>query len=147
LDWLISRTEDSNGYSAPRDIIDMIKSAISLQIHLLEIGDNELEGDLLLSRKSLKDSLPLVSKEKVEKYLFAEHPSLRDKIEKLRGQKTRQTLESLCNLWGVSEVEAEAVADQIAKAGVWKKEGQNPPEYWTFFLFRDGLDMVQGTAE
>lgn len=91
--------------------------------------------------------LNVASREKVEKYLFAEYPSLRSYFDKLRGEKTSQTKSTLARLWNVSEKEAETVAKQIVETGVWKERGSNPVRYWTMFIFRSGLDMVQGKAK
>lgn len=147
LDWLISRVQDSLGYSAPRDLINLINAAMRLQIHYLEVGGEAPDGDLLFTRRALKEALSDASKEKVEKYLFAEHPALRDKLERLKGRKTSQTAKTLSALWGKSEEEAQGIAEHIVKTGVWRKEGENPVRYWTMFIFRDGLGMVQGQAE
>jgi hypothetical protein len=147
LDWIIGRVQDSSGYSSPRDIIILVNCAISNQIHSLEIGDDSPDGCALFTRKCLKEALTMASKEKVEKFLYAEYPGLISYFKKLQGRKTRQTVETLAEIWSVSLIEAETIADAIADAGVWKKEGGDPPEYWTVFIFRDGLNLVQGTEE
>ncbi len=43
--------------------------------------------------------------------------------------------------------EAKDIAERIAKTGVWRQEGEDPVKFWTMFIFRDGLQMVQGQAE
>jgi hypothetical protein len=147
LDWLISRVQDSAGYSAPRDVVNFIKAALRRQIHFIEVGAESPEGTCLFTRRALKEALTEASKEKVQKYLFAEHPSLRDKLELLKGRKTSQTAQTLSELWDISVDEARSIADRIEKAGVWKSEGSDPVRYWTMFIFRDGLQMIQGQAE
>lgn len=147
LDWLIGRVQDSLLYAAPRDIINLINAALQRQIHYLEVGGEAPEGDLLFTRRALKEALSIASKEKVEKHLFAENPSLRDMLELLKGRKTSQTVRTLSELWGVSLDEAHKAAESIAKTGVWRQEGDDPVRYWTMFIFRDGLEMVQGQAE
>ncbi|MEZ4599878.1 MAG: hypothetical protein R2940_08820 [Syntrophotaleaceae bacterium] len=147
LDWLISRVQDSAGYSAPRDVINLINAALRRQIHFIEVGAENPEGSLLFTRRALKEALSEASKEKVQKYLFAEHPSIRDKLELLKGRKTSQTAQTLSELWGVPIEEARSIANIIEKAGVWKTEGDDPVRYWTMFIFRDGLEMIQGQAE
>lgn len=146
LDWIISRVQDSLGYSVPRDIINLVNAALRGQIQFLEVGGEPPEGEFLFTRRALKEALPVASREKVDKYLFAEHPSLRPYLERLRGKKTSQTDSTLAELWGCTEDEAHKVAEHIHRAGVWRKEGGNPIRYWTMFIFRDGLDMVQGKA-
>ena len=42
--------------------------------------------------------------------------------------------------------EARSIAERIEKAGVWKVEGSEPVRYWTMFIFRDGLQMIQGAS-
>ena len=147
LEWLISRVQDSMTISAPRDIINLINYALSKQIKIMELGGEAPDGELLFTRKALKDALSETSKEKVEKYLFAEHPSLRVYLEKLKGKKTTQTNATLSELWNMTENEAAQVADQIFRAGVWRIEGESPLKYWTKFIFRDGLGMIQGQAD
>lgn len=147
LQWLIGRTRDSHNDSAPRDIINLINAAIDSQIHSLELGENLLEGEAILSRIALKEGLKTASKEKVEKYLFAEYPNLRKYFEFLSGEKTRQTLSSLAQGWAVDIQEAEKIGDRIAETGFWRKERKPDIEYWTEFIFRDGLGMSQGTAD
>lgn len=147
LDWLIGRVQDSLGYSAPRDLINLINAALRRQIHFLEVGAEHPDGTLMFTRRSLKEALSEASKEKVEKYLFAEYPSLRDKLELLKGRKTSQTVQTLSDLWAVPTEEAKNIAERIAKAGVWRAEGSNPVRYWTMFIFRDGLKMIQGKAD
>jgi hypothetical protein len=147
LDWLIGRVQDSLGYSAPRDLINLINAALRRQIHWLEVGGETPEGTSLFTRSVLKEALSDASQEKVEKYLFAEYPNLRSKLEMLRGRKTSHTAETLSELWSVPIEEARDIADRIAKTGVWRQEGENPVKYWTMFIFRDGLKMVQGQAE
>lgn len=147
LDWLIGRVEDSKGYSAPRDIINLINAALRDQIQDLEIGGDHPTGQRLLSRSALKEGLNVASREKVEKFLFAEHHSLRTYFDDLRGEKTSQTAETLSELWSIPKEEAEEVAERIVETGVWKKRGSDPVRYWTMFLFRNGLEMVQGKAK
>jgi hypothetical protein len=147
LDWLIGRVQDGLGYAAPRDLINLINAALQKQIQFLEVGADAPEGDLLFSRRALKEALTQASKEKVDRFLFAEYPTLRPYLEQLRGKRTSQTPETLASLWNVSEVEASDIAERIVKAGVWRKEGESPARFWTMFIFRDGLDMVQGQAE
>ena len=101
----------------------------------------------MFSRTSLKKGLSFASKEKVEKYLFAEYPDLRKYFEQLRGGKSKQNLSSLSSLWDCSESDAEKIADKIAMTGFWKKEKKEQPTYWIQFIFRDALDIIQGTAK
>ncbi len=147
FDWILGRVEDSFGLSAPRDIINLINGAISAQIKSFELGENLTEETILFSRVSLKKGLAYASREKTEKYLFAEYPSLRKYFDSLRGGKARQTLTSLSSVWNCSENEAEQIAAQISQTGFWKIEKKGQPTYWIQFIFRDALEIVQGTAK
>ncbi|CAK8724145.1 MAG: hypothetical protein CDV28_12229 [Candidatus Electronema aureum] len=147
FDWILGRVEDSLGLSAPRDIINLINGAISAQIKSFELGENSTEETALFGRASLKKGLAYASREKTEKYLFAEYPSLRKYFDSLRGGKATQTLTSLSSLWNCSENEAEQIAAQIVQTGFWKIEKKGQSTYWIHFIFRDALEIVQGTAK
>jgi len=146
FDWILGRTEDSLGGSTPRDIINLINGAIANQIGSLELGNDLTEGNELFSRSSLKAGLTFASKEKTEKYLFAEYPDLRDYFDLLHGNKSKHSLTSLAGLWSCTEDEAEKIAKRISETGFWTIEKGAPTAYWINFIFRDGLSIVQGTA-
>lgn len=101
LEWIIGRTQDANKVCAPRDIINLIKAAIAQQTRALEQGQEPPPDENLFSRSVIKEALSDASKEKVEKHLFAEHPTYRDWIEKLRAGKSRYKIQSLASLWEV----------------------------------------------
>ncbi|MCI5157794.1 MAG: hypothetical protein D3906_05010 [Candidatus Electrothrix sp. AUS1_2] len=147
FDWILGRTKDSLNVSAPRDIINLINGAISAQIKSFELGEDLTDETMLFSRASLKKGLAYASKEKTEKFLFAEYPNHRGYFDALRGEKSKQTLASLASLWSCTEEEAEKIASQIALTGFWKIEKKEQPTYWIQFIFRDGLEIVQGTAK
>ena len=65
----------------------------------------------------------------------------------LRGGKARQTLILFSSVWNCYENEAEQIATQIAQTGFWKIEKKGQPTYWIHFIFRDALEIVQGTAK
>jgi hypothetical protein len=146
LEWLISRTEDSNGISAPRDIINLIKAAIARQIKQLELGDAEPPDDNLLARGSIKAALSDASKEKVEKHLFAEYPICRPWLEQLRGGKSQYTLQTLSGLWQTNKDETTRRAQALVEIGFWLKEKPETPEFWIPVIYRDGLEITQGKA-
>ena len=69
-------------------------------------------------------------------------------LQALQGAKTRHTIPTLMNLWNESKEATEKHANQLAEVGFFKKEGTtNEPQFWIPFLYRDGLDLVQGTAD
>ena len=147
LEWLIGRTQDSNGICAPRDLINLIKSAIGRQIKQLELGDAAPPDENLFQRTIIKDALSDASKEKVEKHLFAEHPKYRPWLDQLRGRKSQYNIETLSALWEIGREETLIRAQALEEIGFWLKEKPDNPEYWIPFIYRDGLDIKQGQAE
>ena len=73
LEWIIGRTADGGGLSAPRDIINLINSAIDLQSRRLEVSEVSRSDESLFDRSAVKEALSHASVEKVNKHLFAEY--------------------------------------------------------------------------
>lgn len=49
---------------------------------------------------------------------------------------------------GADEGVAVGVADELVAVGLFERRGpKDAPEYWVQFLYRDALDITQGTAE
>ena len=114
----------------------------------LEIGETQPEGEHLVVRAAFKDALPDVSRVRLEQTLYAEYPKLRDPLEKLRGAKTKHTLDSLSAIWDSEASETLQTAQQLVDVGFFEQRGtREAPEYWVPFLYRDALDLVQGAAE
>lgn len=148
LDWMLSRTADGTKQTAPRELIHLLSAARDQQLKLLEMGTREPEGESLFDRSALKAALPEVSKERFEKTLLAEHPTLRSMLQKLEREKTQQTPATLAKIWRVSEVEALARAEKLTEVGFFEKRGtKEQPWFWVPFLYRDALNLVQGQAE
>ena len=148
FEWVLSRTQDASGLNAPRELIHFMNTLRSEQVRRLETGDVEPEGRLLFARAAFKEALPEVSQVRLEQTLYAEHPDLRAWLEKLRGGKTKQTPASLTETWGCGVEEASAQAGKLVEVGFFELRGdRNSPEFWVPFLYRDALDMVQGSAD
>lgn len=148
FDWMLSRTRDALGRTAPRELIHLLNELREVQIRRLEEGQTEPEGEVLFVRPAFKDALVEVSRARIEQTLFAEHPSLRQYLLMLRGEKTRQFPTSLARIWDMSPREARRIAEDLNKVGFFEVWGsRDEPEYWVPFLFRDALDLVQGSAE
>ena len=145
--WILNRIRDGLGY-APRELIHMLNRAREIAIKHLEMGESAPDGEALFTRTAVRDALREVSKTKIEQTLFTEYPHLKPRIESLRGQKTRQTAATLAAHWDVSDKEAIEIADKLVDVGFFERQGtREDPQFWVPFLFRPGLDMVQGTAE
>lgn len=148
LDWMLTRTRDGTVKTAPRELIHFLNELRGMQVRRFERGEPEIEGDILFERVTFKEALPEVSRVRLTQTLYAEYPSVRDLLEKLRGTKTLQTLESLPQFWEVSVDETRRHADFLVEVGFFERRGErDQPQYWVPFLYRDALDMVQGTAE
>jgi hypothetical protein len=148
IDWMLSRTRDGTKANAPRELIHFLNSLREVQVRRLEIGEPEPEGEQLFARPSFKDALPEVSKIRLEQTLYAEYPEMKLWLEKLRGAKTLQTPETLSGIWDISPEEATLRANRLATIGFFEVRGNRAtPEYWVPFLYRDGLELVQGAAE
>lgn len=148
FEWILNRTKDGTGQNAPRELIHFLNSLRDVQIRRLEVGDEEPEGENLFSRGAFKDALPEVSRVRLEQTIYAEYPGLKKYLEALRGEKTRHSPETLAVFWDVSPDEAAAIGRKLVEIGFFESRGsKEEPEYWVPFLYRDGLDMVQGTAE
>ncbi|WP_329005262.1 hypothetical protein OHA18_17985 [Kribbella sp. NBC_00709] len=144
IDWCLSRTKDGTGQNAPRELIHLFTEARNSQLNRFETGQAAPEGNTVFDRQAFKEALPMVSKVRLTQTLYAEHPSLRPYIEKLEGRKTRQNAPSLAVIWGVTEVEAEQVAEQLAVIGFFEPRLS---DFWVPFMYRPALEMVQGSAE
>jgi len=148
FDWMLTRTRDGTQRNAPRELIHLLNSLRDQQVRRLEIGEAEPEGRRLFARAAFKDALPEVSRTRLEQTLYAEYPSLRPRLEGLRGEKSSQSTRSLATIWGVSDDEAQAVARELVEVGFFEERGgREAPEFWIPFLYRDALDLVQGAAD
>jgi hypothetical protein len=147
LDWMLSRSADGTKRTAPRELIHLLLTARDEQLRLYQLGNSEPPNDLLFDKAALRAALPAVSKARYEQTLCAEHPALKPYVEKLEREKTQQSRESLSKLWKVPQDKAGEVAEKLVEAGFFERRGtKENPNYWVPFLYREALDMVQGTA-
>ena len=147
FDWILSHTRDSSDEVAPRELIHLLAEAQAAQLKRFETGFAEPHGEALFDRPCLKEAMLPVSKVRLEQTLLAEHPDLREIILKLEGEKTEQTLGSLSRIWDVREEEAATLAAQLVDVGFFQKpDSKENPSFWVPFLYRPGLEMVQGRA-
>ena len=148
FDWILSRTRDGTGKNAPRELIHLLNSLREVQIRRLEIGEAEPENHRLFVRAAFKAALPEVSRVRLEQTLYAEYPSLRERLEQLRGTKTLHNPKTLASIWSLPIEQTTALAQQLTNVGFFEQRGtREAPEYWIPFLYRDSLDLIQGAAE
>ncbi|MCP4316546.1 MAG: hypothetical protein GY789_11170 [Hyphomicrobiales bacterium] len=146
--WMIARTQDASGTSAPREIIHLLDAAREAQISRMNRGEGGPEGELLLERAVFKEALRVVSQTRYDQTLLAEYPEMRIYIEALRGAKAEQSPESLAKLWDTETQQAKDIAKQLHEIGFFEIRGtREQPTYWIPFLYRDALDLVQGRAD
>ncbi len=146
--WILSRTRDGTGVNAPRELIHFLSSLQGEQLRMLEIGHDEPSGEQLFDRGAFKSALPGVSKVRLEQTIYAEYPSHRASLEALEREKTQQYPATLAVIWGVDEGEALRTADQLVEIGFFERRGtKEEPAFWVPFLYRDALNMVQGSAD
>jgi hypothetical protein len=149
VDWLLSRTRDGTKINTPRELIHFLNCLRDVQVKRFELGDEPFpEAHQLFARVAFKEALPEVSRVRLEQTLYAEHPDQKPWLERLKGEKTLQTPETLSQIWGVPQDEAMQRATGLAGIGFFEQRGtKQSPEYWVPFLYREALDLVQGTAE
>jgi hypothetical protein len=148
LDWMLTRTMDATGKTAPRELIHLLSSARNQQLRLLEMGAAVPPGENLFDRNALKAALPEVSKVRYDQTLCSEHSSLKPILDKLDGEKAQHSIASLMRIWRVSEKEAMVRAEKLHEVGFFQKRGsKEQPLFWVPFLYRDALHLVQGQAE
>lgn len=148
LDWMLSRTRDGTKSNAPRELIHLLNSLRDTQVKRFEVGSEPFpEAEQLFARPTFKEALPEVSETRLQQTLLAEHPNLKRYVEKLQGAKTLHTANTLSEIWDISTENAMKVAEQLVEVGFFEQRGsQQVPEFWVPFLYRDALDMVQGSA-
>jgi hypothetical protein len=149
LDWLLSRTRDGTKVNAPRELIHFLNSLRDVQVKRFEVGDEpHPDESQLFARVAFKEALPDVSKVRLEQTLYAEHPDQKPWLERLKGEKTLQTPETLGQIWSCTVDAAIGRALNLTAIGFFEQRGtKQAPEFWVPFLYREALDLVQGTAE
>jgi len=147
LDWMLSRTRDGKGINTPRELIQLLSYARNIELKRLENGINELLDDNIISRQSFKEAVPLVSKQRIEQTLYAEYPTMKDYIERLKGDKAEHNIHTLSQKWSVTEGEALTIAKRLENVGFFEVKGDlNNPKFKIPFIYRPYLEITQGVA-
>jgi hypothetical protein len=143
--WMTTRIQDGLGKPAPRELIHLSEMIRQRQVGQIERGEPEPADQQLFDRAVFKPALSEVSKVRYGQTFKAENPSLIEYTDKLKGQKTEQTVQTLASLWGVQEAACEGIVDRLVKAGLFEKRNtKGEVTYWVPFLYRDALELVQG---
>lgn len=145
--WILNRTRDGNGENTPRVLIHLLNCSKEIQLNYCRIGREQVENDNLFSKAAIKDSLPEVSRAKLEQTLYAEFPDIRSYIKALAGEKTLQHPESLTEIWDVSPNKAIEIAEKLCAVGFFEYRGtKRSPKFWVPHLYRYASSMIQGSA-
>lgn len=148
LDWMLGRTRDGTQINAPRELIHFLNSLRTQQMRRFELGESHPDGESLFARAAFKEALPEVSEVRLSQTLYAEYPEFRDALEKLRGERTSQRVETLALIWNMDQGQAHQLANDLVDVGFFERRGSREnPDFWVPFLYRDALSMIQGTAE
>ena len=148
FDWILGRTRDGTQLNTPRELIHFLGELRDEQIKRLERAESVPQNGMLFDRSVFKQALLPVSIARLHQTLYAEYPETKTHIEALRIEKTLQSLESLALLWGTSVDSARDIASKLVAIGLFEQRGsKEQPMYWVPFLYRDALEMVQGTAD
>lgn len=146
FDWMLGRTRDGSGKTAPRELIHLLSALRDEQLRMLEVGHDEPSGEQLFDRAAFKAALPDVSRTRLEQTLFAEYPALRPYVERLERRKSQQSIQTLGEIWECETDEARLIADQLVEVGFFeRRQALGQTAYWVPFLYRDALGLVQGT--
>ena len=149
--WLLTQTQDASGQTAPRELIHLLTCACKSQLQTLEVGGSEPQDEAMFEASALKNALPEVSITRYQQTLLAEFPKSRIWLEKLDGQKTEQTAETLALLWKVDREKALVHARELVEIGFFKerrpRSNKGESTFWVPFLYRDALKMIQGSAK
>lgn len=148
FNWMVTRCSDGTGKTAPREFIHLLRCIRDEEIKRLERGGSAAEGEQLFDRSVFKLALPTVSSNRLNTYLYAEYPTERSFLEKLEGQKAEQNPETLASVWAVDRDAAVKKAGELVTLGFFEQRGTRlEPTFWVPFLYRDGLNLIQGKAE
>jgi hypothetical protein len=147
FEWMLSRTADGTKRIAPRELIHLLIASRNEQLKLYQIGNPGPGNDNLFDKSAIRSALPYVSKARYEQTLCAEHPVLKKYLEKMERGKTQQTNITLAKIWKCPKEEASEIAEKLVEVGFFERRGdRDSPSYWVPLLYRDALDLVQGTA-
>ena len=102
----------------------------------------------IISRQALKEAVEEVSKQRIEQTIYAEFPTLKEYIEKLRGDKADHTLQTLSKKWSISLSDTLQITKELEKIGFFEQRGDSSsPIFRVPFMYRPYLEILQGSAE
>lgn len=147
FNWMVGRVKDGLGISAPRELIHLLNESRLAQIRQLETGTPENSYSEIIGRTALKDALVQVSSVRLNQTIYPEFPHLKPYIENLKEQKTEQDINTLLRIFGETRERTIEIVQKLVSIGFFEERKERAGQsvtYWTPFLYRDGLEMVQG---
>lgn len=145
-DWIITKVEDGGGYSAPREIIQLLKKARKEQRRRVSVGHGLPDGETLFESDALIAGLRFVSVERLktlyrEYQLYPEYNGIETWIEALAGLGVEEfTVPALAKVWGSTALEAEKRANLLKDASFFSRKRSNGTFVYTIpDLYRKAL--------
>lgn len=142
IGWIINHVKDGTGIFTPRDILNLLDYARSIQIEMLDANNiEEIKDDFLISAPAVRAALARLSKNKIETQLFAEYPKCMPWILKFKEQKAEQTESSLSCILGK---QWKFRVSKLVEIGFFEEKRDS---YKIPFVYRDYLKVSQGKAK
>ncbi len=143
LRWIYSHTSDGRGVVTPRDVIDLLTRAKQKQQD--EYTGSSGESEFIIGSAAIIYGLEELSKRKRITFLEAEFPHLWPHIKKFVGGKTQYSEDDIRELFGKNW---QKIIDDLISIGVLGTEGsrEGSKTFKIPFLYRDGLEVTQGSA-
>ncbi len=142
--WILSRIRDGNSLLPPRNLIDLINEAKSVQIRREERSSREYSnGVSLLEADSIRRALDSLSDQRVQDTLLAENEHIAQFIEIFRNGKAEYGLDNLKKLLGQNDEDFNKTIQELKAVGFLETVGEN---YKIPMLYRGGLNITQGKA-
>ncbi len=143
IKWIFTRCADGRGVVTPRDVLDLVIRAKQKQQDLCA-GDPEGMTDWIISPSAIRYGFEQLSERKLQTYLQAEFPHLREQIEKFIGGKTDYGEAALRDLLGEHW---RPIADDLVAIGFLSKRTKADADVYSIpILYKHGLRVTLGQA-
>ncbi|MBQ4844563.1 hypothetical protein [Pseudoalteromonas sp. MMG005] len=147
FEWVLSRIRDGLNSTPPRELIHYYNEMISQEINEQDIANNNVEEPNIISKVAIKNAAFEVSKTRILRTLFAEHPEFKEDILAFENKKAEHNVETLCTVWGVNSNKALTKANKLSEVGFFElKTAKNEKVYKIPFIYRFYLNVTQGKA-
>ncbi len=132
FDWICTLLSDGRGVVTPRDLIDLLKFAFSIQSEWLQ---NHPDKESFLSVQSLQEAHRQLSLNRRQTVLQAEFPHLMEHIVQLEHKYEWYEKTELEDLFGSDSV---AISSKLKSVGVLRYDAKKA-RYWVAKLYGPGL--------